>query len=206
MAVEKICTAPSSDAKNPISFPGEIHCPVLLLNAANDHYGQLAEAEALMDALSVPAGLSLSPNRIRSLDRWTVLAAEAWLDAVLRKGGDPPALPHGSVSANEDGTLRVLWEGARWAATARVDYSRGPKHPLTAPRLSAEATPLGDGSFAVAVPLVDAMDELWLMGQASASNGATLTTPVWKGMPRRDVEGARGDGAHDQLHHRLGRA
>ncbi|MCA9413908.1 MAG: acetylxylan esterase, partial [Candidatus Omnitrophica bacterium] len=178
---------------DPASFADNQHGPVLFLNATNDFFGQLDECEARLKQVQVPHRRSYGANRMHSLDPESVNAAMAWFDAHLKDVGEFPEAPVLEMGVDSKGvpvaTLKV--DESRPVESVRVDFARGPFHPLLKGWLSSPADRTAEGVWRVEIPVVDSAEPLSLIPQVIYEGDALLSGEVVNLVPAQEFPTAR---------------
>lgn len=162
---------------DPASHASTQEAPVFHINSTNDFFGQLPDAEKLLEAVSAPVWRAYSPNRMHSLDRSNVHAAMAWLKCILYNGDPPPPPPQVEIMAGGDGMVRVGITTARepGADGVQVHFARGSLHPVLRCWLTREATRTGAARWEAEIPVAE---ELHVYASAHHREFGTVSSAI----------------------------
>jgi len=170
------------------------HGPVCFLNATNDFFGQLPEAEQRLAQVSVNHRRGYSPNQMHSLAPTTVSTGMAWFDAHLKSDGRFPKEPVLSLEAHDQGLLKaVIQVDELWpVACVHVNYSRGSLPALLKCWLSTDAVREASGTWSAVLPFVESAQPMSTIAQAVYEGGFMLSSPVTEAIPAMLFPGVSG--------------
>lgn len=178
----------------PEVFASQQHGAVCFLNATNDFFGQLPQAEERLAQLTIDHRRSYSPNRMHSLAPETVSAGMAWLDAHLKGNFQFPKEPVLSLEEDEKGLLRaaIQVDESRPVVSVHVDYTRGSLPALLKCWLSTDAVRDASSTWSVALPVVEAAQSLSAIAQVVYEGGYMVSSPVTEIVPAMIAPTVRG--------------
>ena len=169
----------------PAVFASQQHGALCFVNATNDFFGQLPQAEERLAQLSIDHRRGYSPNRMHSLAPETVSAGMAWLDAHLKENVQFPKEPILSLESDTQGMLKAIIQvdESRPVVSVHIDYARGALPSLLKCWLSSDAVRGESGTWSVNLPLVEAAQPLSAIAQVVYEGPFMLSSKVTEAVP-----------------------
>lgn len=178
---------------DPEAFASTQNGAVLFVNASNDFFGQMPQAEERLSQIKVDKRRTYGANRNHSLDPDSVVAAMRWFDHHLKGEGGFPAEPTVEVEVDESGIpiARITIDESTRIESVQVQYSRGGLPPLIQCWLSANAVRESTGIWLAPVPVVDTAEALRVFAQATYKDWGQISSPVVELVPAIQFPEAR---------------
>jgi dienelactone hydrolase len=161
----------------PDVYASLIDCPVLFLNATNDHHGKLDWSFETLAALRGPWRVAYTPRYRHHVAEEQGRDLPLFMDTYLRHGPAWPETPALKVGLDESGIPQATLEPDRPALVSRVEvfYAVRNDDPVTRYWRSAGAV-RDDRKWVASLPILDPTDRLFALANVSYDSGVCLSS------------------------------
>jgi dienelactone hydrolase len=160
-----------------------VTCPVLHLDATNDHHAKLDASDEILGAVAAPTRQAFTPRYVHHVEPEQGADLPRWMDWHLRGGAPFPASPEVRLALDDTGvpvaTVRVP-EGV--PRRVEVFYSLGERWPPARYWRSAGAQRRGD-RWEAALPVVEAWEPLLAFANVHDEGGICLSSRLARAIP-----------------------
>jgi dienelactone hydrolase len=173
-------------ALSPEAHAPMISCPVLFLDATNDHHGWMDDAYDALAAVRGPSRQAFTPRYIHHIEPEQGRDLPLWMDWHLRGGNPWPKTPIVRAGIDPDGELSATVTPDRAAGVTRVDvyYCLGDRIPPD--RLWRQVVPSREGSrYTAPLPVMDVRSSVHMFANVEYTDGVCLTSNLVKAVPGR---------------------
>jgi len=154
-------------------------CPVLLLNASNDHHGYIDHADQVMRLINTDCRVAFTHGYIHHIEPTEAADLTLWMDTYLRGGPRWPKTPTLSVVLGADGVpaAMVTPDNSQIVSEVCVRYNieNGAESPARFWRTS-EATRLADGKWSAVMPVMGADSRIRVYCDVRYRSGVALSS------------------------------
>jgi dienelactone hydrolase len=168
----------------PEAYASLVDCPVLFLNATNDHHGKMDWSFETLAALRGPWRVAYTPRYRHHITEDQGRDLPLFMDTYLRHGPTWPESPRLKLGLDASGVPQATLEPDRPAAVTRVEihYAVRNDDPVTRYWRSAEVIQ-HDRRWVAPLSILDAQDRLFALANVTYDSGVCLSSNFEAAIP-----------------------
>lgn len=159
-----------------------VACPVLHLDATNDHHAKLDASDEILSAVAAPTRQAFTPRYVHHIEPEQGADLPRWMEWQLRGGAPFPASPEVRLSLDSDGVPVAKVRPPGPARKVEIYYSLGERWPPARYWRSAAVQRDGE-AWTAALPVMDAWEPLLAFANVEYVDGVCLSSRLARAIP-----------------------